>query len=397
MEDSPLNSALRHFEATEANLVKIEKVWKEIESAIPEDIAFLNEQPEFENNCRSFYVLLEALPKIDGWKPNIEIMDLDAIAEARLEAREIDEIGYRVAIDRQIAEPGKLLREYRYRLNQKRQELIRDSVIKLIDSIDGNLRELTKDLNDEEEFYGTVENPIFEELTSNVDQIDTLLGSSVSRPSRWSDLERHLHFKTYGDLRDIIKNDWPNIKNLLRKSLYGSKEPIPVEIEDLGTLAQGKPKGPVATKLKWNILTDEDFERLVFNLISSETGYENPEWLTNTNAPDRGRDLSVCRLYNDPLGGTIRKRVIIQCKHWLSKSIAPTDIALVREQMKLWEPPRVNICIVATSGRFTTDAVDLIERHNQSDSALSIEMWPESHLERLLASRPALIAEFCLR
>ena len=51
----------------------------------------------------------------------------------------------------------------------------------------------------------------------------------------------------------------------------------------------------------------------------------------------------------------------------------------------------------ATSGRFTADAVALIEKQNQSDSALRIEMWAESHLERLLASRPALIAEFSLR
>ena len=41
--------------------------------------------------------------------------------------------------------------------------------------------------------------------------------------------------------------------------------------------------------------------------------------------------------------------------------------------------------------------VAVIEKQNQSDSALRIEMWPESHLERLLASRPAIIAEFSLR
>jgi len=61
------------------------------------------------------------------------------------------------------------------------------------------------------------------------------------------------------------------------------------------------------------------------------------------------------------------------------------------------EPPRVEVCVIATSGRFTTDAVGLIESHNQSDTSLRIEMWPESHLERLLASRPWIIAEFDLR
>jgi hypothetical protein len=65
--------------------------------------------------------------------------------------------------------------------------------------------------------------------------------------------------------------------------------------------------------------------------------------------------------------------------------------------MRLWEPPRVDVLIVATSGRFTTDAIDWAERHNQSDQVIRIELWPECHLEQLLAQRPDLIAEFGLR
>ena len=49
MADSPLNAALRHFEAAEANLIKIEKVLGEIEAAIPNGIAF-GENPEYEEN-----------------------------------------------------------------------------------------------------------------------------------------------------------------------------------------------------------------------------------------------------------------------------------------------------------------------------------------------------------
>lgn len=116
-----------------------------------------------------------------------------------------------------------------------------------------------------------------------------------------------------------------------------------------------------------------------------------------TNAPDRGRDLSVMRVTADPLSGVIRARVIIQCKHWLDRSVSASDVASLKEQLTLWEPPRVDVCVIATSGRFSSDAVALIERHNQSDRAMRIEMWPESHLERLLAARPHLIGEFRLR
>jgi hypothetical protein len=119
--------------------------------------------------------------------------------------------------------------------------------------------------------------------------------------------------------------------------------------------------------------------------------------LTRTNAPDRGRDLSVFRVINDSLAGSIRSRVLIQCRHWTTRSVAPADVATLKEQIGMWEPPKIDVLIIATTGRFTSDAVTAIEKHNAGDRALKIEMWPESHLERLLAERPALIADFGLR
>jgi len=397
MNESPLNSAVRHFESAEANLLKLEKLWAEIEQAIPSGIAFMGDNVEYENNCRSFDTILSSIPKIDGWKPEICLMDLDEIAQSRLDAQELGEIQCIVGVDRQISEPGRLLRDYRHRFNQKRKELIRDSLVELIDYVDEDLRELPKEPETEPEHYKSGGSPQFDKLKEHVAQIDTLLGSSVPRPPRWSDLHRHLHFGTSGDLRDIVNHDWPRVKAALRKSLYGEKEPVPVGVEDLSSLVKSKPRGPVTTKLEWERLGDDDFERLIFALISYEKGYENPEWLMRTNAPDRGRDLSVYRIHVDPLAGTLRQRVIIQCKHWLSKSVGPSEVATLRGQMKLWEPPRIDVHIIATSGRFTSDAVAIIEKQNQSDSALKIEMWPESHIEQLLASRPGIIAEFSLR
>lgn len=396
MAESSLNAALRHFEAAEANLVKAEKVLADIDAAIPQGIVF-GDNADYESNCRSFEALLTALPKIDEWKPSIFLMELDEIAQNRLDAREVGEVECIISVERHISEPSKLLREYRHRFNQKRRELIRDALAELIDLIDANLRALSTLLESDLKSNDVVAHNDFEDLRVRIAQIDTLLGSSVTKPPRWSDLHRHLHFGMLGDIHDIIEHDWPSVKAGLRKSMYGEKEPVPVEVEDLGTLVSARPRGPVATSLKWESLSDEQFERLLFVLISSEQGYENPEWLMKTNAPDRGRDLSVHRIYSDPLGGTLRQRVIIQCKHWQSKSVGPSEIATLKEQMKLWEPPRVDIHVIATSGRFTSDAVSLIEKHNHSDSALRIEMWPESHLERLLASRPAIIAEFSLR
>lgn len=234
-------------------------------------------------------------------------------------------------------------------------------------------------------------------MKNYIEQIDTLLGSSIKRPDRWSFLYRHMHFAMLGDFRDIQNFDWPPVKEYLQQNIYGANEPIPTQVKDISDLVSHKPTGPVSQELHWKNLTAEQFERLIFSLVNREKGYENAKWLTATNAPDRGRDLSVDRIIGDPLAGIIRQRVIIQCKHWLKKSVAVEDITTLQGQMKLWEPPRVDVHIIASSGRFTSDAVDLVEKNNQSDRALRIEIWPESHLEMLLASRPDLIAEFGLR
>ncbi|MBZ5494097.1 MAG: restriction endonuclease [Acidobacteriia bacterium] len=397
MAESPINSALRQFEAAEANLTKLERLWAEIEKLIPEGLQF-GSDPVYEERVRSYRDVLVGLPKIDGWKPEGIPMDLNAICQNRLDAKELGEISVEIAVEEGINAPGRELAEYRHRLNKKRRQLIRNAMNDLIARIDhtvGLLEEL--ELVGEREVNEDIEGENWEKLKSQVQEIEMLLGSALPRPPRWGDLQRHLGFGMVLDLRDIIRMDWPSVKSGLTKGLYDQDEPVPVEVEDIGTLAATQPTGTVSTKLKWESLDDEGFERLIFALISSTPGYENPAWLTKTKAPDKGRDLSVMRVLNDPLAGALRSRVIIQCKHWLTTSVSPGDVATVKEQMALWDSPKVDVLIFATSGRFSVDAVSLIERHNQSDRALKIEMWPESHLESLLAARPALIAEFGLR
>jgi hypothetical protein len=169
----------------------------------------------------------------------------------------------------------------------------------------------------------------------------------------------------------------------------------PVEVDNLDSLVASRPAGAVATKLDWSAVDDDGFERLIFNLLADAAGYTNPLWLMKTRAADRGRDLSVERALVDPLSGTTHQRVIVQCKHTQAKSIGPVEASEAATKAELWEPP-FDALIMATSGRFTADAVAWIEQHNRK-KRLSIEMWPDSQLELLLASRPYLVEEFKLR
>jgi hypothetical protein len=206
-----------------------------------------------------------------------------------------------------------------------------------------------------------------------------------------------LSFALGVDLHDIAQLDWPSVRDDVAAALYGELEPLPVEVADLGHLAATRPQGTVTTALRWSALDDDDFERLMFNLISQTAGYENLRWLMKTRAPDRGRDLSVERVVSDALSGTRRERVIIQCKHWLSRSISVSDCASAVAAVKLWEPPPIDVLVMAISGRFTADAVQWIERHNSERQRPAIEVWPDSHLELLLAARASLVTEFNLR
>jgi len=54
----------------------------------------------------------------------------------------------------------------------------------------------------------------------------------------------------------------------------------------------------------------------------------------------------------------------------------------------LWQP-RFHVLVIATSGRFTTDAVTWVEKQHDEGKQPRIELWPENKLESLLAARPA--------
>jgi hypothetical protein len=199
------------------------------------------------------------------------------------------------------------LREYRFKLQAKRRELVHDRMLSLIDEIDELLRTLTSAVEGREinEHVSSFSEPAWSGLRESVAEIDTLLGGS-ERPAGWGNLRRHLGFGMVCDLLDIQKLDWPPIKAAIRSNLYGQHDPVPVEVADLGEVVAARPQGRVPTKLDWSVLSDEDFERLMFLLIADTSGYENPEWLQHTHAPDRGRDLSVTKVDNDPLAGVRR-------------------------------------------------------------------------------------------
>jgi len=392
-----LNDALGQFDKVDANLRRLSKVWNEMASLIypsSGSILGVRDSRRYETLRRAFRAIAESLPVIGESKYDGYPLEADEIGTLQFETGEVGEPDAYVYADQVIFAPNRGIDEYQFRFDTTRRELVRERLRELVAEIDQLLARLLEWVPDDN---APVVDPDWSRLTEAISEVERLVSKDMPRTGRWSDLKRHIHFGQGHDVHDIANLDWPSIRPDIEAGMYSDLEPMPVEVDDLAALVKSKPRGRVSTKLEWEALDAEDFERLLFNIVADAEGYENGKLLTRTNAPDRGRDISVDRGLADSLGGVIRQRIIIQAKHWITKSIPHLEVAQAVSSVKLWEPPLVNVLIIATSGRFTSDAVAWIEQHNHAGERPIIEMWPDSQLETLLAERPDLIAEFRLR
>lgn len=330
---------------------------------------------------------------IDGFTVTEELPDIDAAGQAFLDYFEIGEPAF--ALMNELDKPGHQLDEYRFKLAQARRRAIHERLDTLVSTISTTLAQITdsvaRDSSDRMDDPGT------KLVQESISEVERLLGDTTDRKGRWGDLHRHLHFSQGHDWHDIAEMDWPSVRADIEAASLSEADPLPVPAVDLGVAASAKPSGGAIIGFDWTVLDDDGFERLLFDLLRGFPRYQNVEWLMKTRAPDRGRDLSAERVIRDDGGTTRTERVIVQAKHWMSKSVAPIDITTTLAALSLWEPPVVRILVIATSGRFTTDAVAIVDKHNADGKLPYIELWADSRLETLLSQRPDLIASFGLR
>lgn len=182
--------------------------------------------------------------------------------------------------------------------------------------------------------------------------------------------------------------------------MFTKHEPLPVEAAvDLSSLIRSGPVRPSAAPqpLKWASLDDDSFERLLFVLLQRTDGYSDVNWLMRTRASDRGRDIQSYRLLQDPVGPSRRLRVIVQCKHWQSRSVTLGDLSALLAKVSLWEPPKVDEIVVATSGRFTEQAVTWSEAREADRAVPRVVLLAELQIETMLSQHQGLFADFGLR
>jgi hypothetical protein len=79
---------------------------------------------------------MPAMPAIDGVRVEDCLLEYDEIGQMQFDAHELGEIEFSVHVQSRLQEQGRILRQYRFHLNAKRRELVRDRMLSLIAEID---------------------------------------------------------------------------------------------------------------------------------------------------------------------------------------------------------------------------------------------------------------------
>ncbi|MFG3091645.1 restriction endonuclease [Streptomyces antibioticus] len=387
-----LEALLRAMDRTAANLTKLESVWERAKPFIPTGPQ-RGSDVQYDSLRAAWADLLPGLPKIDGWTITEPLPDIDEMGQAFIDYLDIGE--HPSSVHAQGDKPEADLSTYRYRLDRARRRAARSRLQQLVSTVDSTLPlALDGVARDSTEL---LENEHTEGIEEVIGEIARLLGEGAKSIDRWWDLHRHMRFSQGHDWHDIFEFDWPEVRAGIEAQSVGDSDPLPVPDIDLGQAASGDLTGAATLALPWDRLNDDGFERLLYDLLRDIPEHQNVEWLMQTRAPDRGRDLSMDRVLSDGSGGVRTERVIVQAKHWLSRSVNAPAVNETVVAGKLWGPPLVRVIIIATSGRFTSDAVAWAERHNSEGVAPSIELWPDNRIETLLAQRPHIAAAHGLK
>lgn len=387
-----LESLIQDMDNAAANLEKLTAIWERAAPMIPRG-ANGSSSTDYEDLQRAWIGISNALPPIDGFTISARLPDIDDLVDEYAEAFFAGLPTH--TIERESLKAESQLAEYRFRLHHARRKAIRERLSILSYIISQALPSIIKNVpRDSRE---VITNDDTETVSQALREIEQLLGNTLERTGRWQDMRRHLLFGQGHDWHDISERDWPQVKHDIESAYQTEMDPLPVRNLDLGEAAESKLSGGVSPVLQWNKLTPDSFERLIFDLLQGWSSYEDVELLLKTESPDQGRDLSAYRVSHHEDQSTSRERVIIQAKHWITRSVGPEEIDKTLTRIKLLESPVVDLLIVVTSGRFTADAVRLKEKRNNSGKLPKIDLWADTKLESLLSLRPDLIAKYGLK
>ncbi|MFH1835200.1 MAG: restriction endonuclease, partial [Methanobacteriota archaeon] len=114
-------------------------------------------------------------------------------------------------------------------------------------------------------------------------------------------------------------------------------------------------------KIDWNSITDDKFEELC-RAILNINGYYNIESVGGSG--DRGRDLVASKDKEIVRGKKTTEKWTIQCKRWIERKPAPTDLDKTLVWAKAHNPNGVLFFIANT---VTSDTHDWLEEYSKTN------------------------------
>lgn len=206
---------LKCLEVAETNLVKLERLWKNISHMMPSALAF-GSSPEYEYLCRSYGFTLRRLTRIDGWCPSAKPIEVDTRAQYESDALKLYKTSPTVGRKVKMNTPGAELKEYRLLLNRKRKQVTKEAASNLITSVDSLIHLMLQDLiySGDVGIIQDISKERWSKLDEYISQID-LLFSSAERPLLWDDLIYHSRVAQYNNALVIADRVWPVLRLLI--------------------------------------------------------------------------------------------------------------------------------------------------------------------------------------
>jgi len=168
-----LEKALEQFDAVEANIRRLKKVWAEMRQLIPKGLAFADGSPEEERYrelARAYQAIIRGLPAIGNTTIETVPWDLNAIGQARSKPK--------FWFEEEIYVPDLEIEEYRAKAAQARRELVRDRLILVMATIDPLLKNLVPRVPSGRQ---PITDEDWDKLVDALRQVERLTGGMVPR------------------------------------------------------------------------------------------------------------------------------------------------------------------------------------------------------------------------
>lgn len=137
-------------------------------------------------------------------------------------------------------------------------------------------------------------------------------------------------------------------------------------------------------EIKWSKLRDQDFVELCFDILKSLPRIVEVKITEGTS--DLGQDIVAFEVISS-LTGEIKRKCTIQCKHYSSRKVAPSDIAQIlnsHSQLKF------DVFCLMTSNLLFPSCRRMLEAWNSSQYPFKVLVWDVKKIEDYIRNRPQI-------